>query len=249
MAFLDLLERFQVAILEKNTDIILPEIKNNPQISPQKQLEIYIEGYRIRLLEAISADYPLLFEYLGEEKFNSLALEYVERNPPVSYNLDIYPHQFSNFLQDRIDEDAKDIARLESTIAEIFTLEDSANVPAEYFVQMHLEEFSTIQFLPRKSARLIELEYNVEECLSKFRANGYCDIPKRQKTYLYIYRHKNNVIRKVLNKQQFKLLNNLFNGLSLNDAFEEFSSEELKIISDNIQKWFQSWIEDGLFRK
>jgi hypothetical protein len=108
---------------------IEPFLKKNPRISKQKQLAIYSDGYRIRLSGAIKSDYPTLVYYLGEKKADKLISEFVENNNSQFYSLDFYPFKFAYFLQTaNVDDAAKELALLESKIAEIFLLPDSEHL-------------------------------------------------------------------------------------------------------------------------
>jgi len=93
-----LLERFEQAILDKDISDIQSEIAAHKRISVTAQAAIYINGYRLRLLRVLQADYPALLHLLGEKEFERLAIAYIEANPSLDFNIDRYPHKFADFI-------------------------------------------------------------------------------------------------------------------------------------------------------
>lgn len=253
MDFAKLLEQFHNAILCNNADIILSAIKSNHKITPAQQLRIYIDGYRIRLLQVIRSDYPVLLSLLGEDVFYSIALEYIENNPPTSFNLDRYPHQFGQFFTTKNkDVFVCDLARLESAIAEVFMGEESEIITAEEFYGISAEEFSSQIFHSRKASRLMKFSSDVNSWLNDFRNSEILITPENQNTYIYIYRHKNTVQRMQLSQEAYMLLYKIFSGISLDSALEYIINEHPEyeeFIYNNLQGWFMEWVSAGVFGK
>src|SRR4051812_48866630 len=93
-----LLDAFHGAIFDNDPKRTLAAIKSNARIAPERQMAIYIEGYRTRLRLAVRSDYPELLALLGETLFDALAGAYVENAPSRHYTLDRYPHPFAAFV-------------------------------------------------------------------------------------------------------------------------------------------------------
>src|ERR1700744_6194484 len=87
-----ILNHFQDAILENDATLAEQDIK------PGGHLKVYIEGYRIRLAQALRTDYPALCNLLGKEEFGRLAEAYIKATPSTSYNLDNYSLRFAEFV-------------------------------------------------------------------------------------------------------------------------------------------------------
>src|ERR1700722_18195667 len=119
-AIANILDRFHDAILKNDEDIAVNDIKAN-------RLGIYIDGYRIRLTEAIRSDYPATLHLLGGKAFDQLALAFIEACPPQSFNLDRYPHGFADFIVGNPDIFAREVAKLEAAIAQVFM--DAESLP------------------------------------------------------------------------------------------------------------------------
>lgn len=206
-------------------------------------LEVYVDGYLERLLKAITADYPLLKNYLKESKFNELAIAFINKNPPKYWDLNIYPIKFANFI--KRDELAKDIAKLEGAILEVFWAGES-----EDFTFTHLENYSPEDlmekaiFKPKPASKLIALNYKLNDYLISYR-NGLTILnkPLKQKEYLYIARTNNEVKRFVLEKPEFLILKSILKSNTIEKALEKLT----KITQENLSAYIIGWIQNGFF--
>lgn len=97
-------------------------------ISPQGRLDIYAQGYWLRLFACLKADYPALQRLLGETLFEFFARAYLDRHPSHSFSLYDLGSGFPQFLRRSQSSAAKtagdgrlnfpiDLARIEQAIA------------------------------------------------------------------------------------------------------------------------------------
>jgi Putative DNA-binding domain len=252
-ALSSLLEKFHGAILTKDAATISPAIKNNARISPERQLAIYIDGYRIRLTAAIRSDYPALLALLGDKAFDALAREYIERNAPAHFSLDRYPHGFAAFVSEhRNDAFAAEVAALEAAIAEIFIMEESEPLDPSALTGLAPETFGAFMLRPRTASRLLSFAYPTNDWLHAQRESNKTDRPAPEKTYLYVYRHQNEVQRAPLNEPAYLLLRQFTKGLSVAAAFDAVETahpEQCEVIAAHLQLWFSEWLQKGFFRQ
>jgi len=246
-AFPRLLDEFHTAILTGDTTSAAESIKKNTRIAPEEQLAIFIEGYRIRLTQAIRSDYPALLALLGDKIFDALALQYIKNHPPMGFNLDRYPHEFAAFMHDNRDDGfAAEIAALEGMIAEVFMMEESTPLTPSALTGLTPEDFGNLVLKPRNASRLLAFDYPVDDWLAAQRAGNIPSRPEKGATFLYVYRHQNNVQRVALTEAAYSLLGRLFNGLSVGEALDVPAHTES--IAANLQLWFAEWMEKGFFR-
>ncbi len=245
MSYTAILERFHGAILDNDSAAAEPDIKKGGRMS------IYIEGYRIRLLQAIRNDYPGLLGLLGDERFDKLALAFIEAKPPESFNLDRYPHVFAHYLTGGLIGFEYEIAMLESMIARVFMEDESVPLSSSAMEGLTSEAFGDIVLKPRTASRLVAFEYPVSQWFDVERAGSKPEIPSPNKSYLYIYRHRNNVQRFSLSEAAFLFLTQLFSGSAIGNSLEHVLAAhpqyEQEIIT-NIQLWFPEWLKKGFFR-
>ncbi len=242
---------FHTAILDNDSALITPLIKPHPHLTQKQQFAIYSEGYRIRLIQSIRSDYPILLKLLGDKLFDEQTLSYIENMPPASYNLDYYPHRFADFIsKNYTDKFAGELATLEASIAKIFMLPDSEGFSANSFSKISSENFGDMIFNLRIACSLLEFSYPVNDWLTSARAMpNLPEIPAENKNFLVVVRHNNEVYRHNLNEPEFIILQNLAIGKNISEALEATINnypEHSETITNNLQKWFINWIKNGL---
>lgn len=75
-------------------------------VHPALRLNVYSEGYRMRLLECLRADYPALRNLMGEKLFDFFAEAYIRRHPSRSPSLFDLGTGFPGFLHTNAPKEA-----------------------------------------------------------------------------------------------------------------------------------------------
>lgn len=243
---------FQDAVLTGDASVATPLIRHNPRLAPARQLAIYIDGYRLRLLAAIRADYPGLLALVGDEVFDRLALDYIENHPPQHFNLDRYPHGFAAYVCELArDEFAAEIAILEGAISEVFMMEESEPLLPSMLASMTLETFGAMTLQPRLASRLLPFSYPAGDWLDEQRAGHAPARPAPESSFMYLYRHRHNVQRAPLPEAAYRLLERLFKGLPVAEALDATMTAypaSAETIAANLKPWFAEWVGSGFFR-
>lgn len=237
-----LLKQFHKSILDNDAAHALPALKPNNRLTPERQMAIYHDGYRLRLTQAIRDDYPALFALLGEAAFDKLALAYIESHPPLHFNLDRYPHGFSSFMERHLEDAfAIDLTMLEDAIAQVFMSPESEPLSASSLSDLEPEQFANLRLQPRLASRLLALRYPVDDWLLAQRNGNILPPPDPQGSYLYVYRHRNQVQRISLPEPAYRLLEQLFRNVPLGEALDAVGPACL-------QSWFADWLSKEFFR-
>lgn len=88
----------QMALLR--LDETAPEfIRATPQAGAEQGFQVYCDAYRLRLLEALSADYPALQTWLGEAGFDKLGRAYIDAKPSDQFSIRWFGRHMPAFLQ------------------------------------------------------------------------------------------------------------------------------------------------------
>jgi hypothetical protein len=249
---LSLFESFHHAILDKNVSQMVPMIKTNPHLSPEKQMAIYVDGYRLRLIEAIRSDYPTLLYYWGDDVFDIWALRFIESKPPQHFNLDRYPYKFIEVVMATNDQFAQDVAIVESAIAQVFIQEESMALSSDILAGTTPEQLSDMVFYPRRASRLMKLRYPIESYISQLRDGKNPEKPASNENYLYLVRHHNEVRRHILSYAQYLLLESLCTGKNISESLEVLTEHNPQLAPDFIsilKTNFGQWIQDGFFMR
>ncbi len=240
-----ILDNLQNSILRNDANLMADLIKNPTRIN------IYNEGYRIRLSGAVRSDYPTLEYYLSPEIMEKYLHDYVETIPSNFYSLDDYPIGFAQYIKKHCpDKFAAELAELESAIAEIFWLPDSAcfTPPKD----LTPEALMDLQVNLRLAAKLLIHNHNSNQYIKDFREDLSPTTPQIKETYLLVLRHENTVQRHQLAQGEYLIIDAINKGKTIGSAIEQVIEQQkdlLPEIAANLQIWVANWMQSGFFRK
>jgi len=234
-------------------------IKPNRKLTSCERLEIYHQQYWLRILSAITADFPGLQAIVGPRKFERLIRAYLFDCPSRSFTLRNLGSQLDIWLLWHRDSAAPfdalalDMVRLEWAHVEAF---DSGAAPP-----VTLDEITkggpplTISLQPH--IRLLKLDYAVDDLLLEIRALDGAPIPckriryygaRQREVYLAVHRVYGSVYYKELQREAYEALTAISRGKALDQAITApFATSRLtndKQI-ELIQDWFSTWGELG----
>jgi hypothetical protein len=241
------LDNFTKIIVGNSPKLATGIISDRPNTTKEKALNVYIDGYKIRLNNTLSSSYPALKDYLGDEKFGKVSAKFIQEVKSTSYNLDHYPLKFAEFFRvyNMKDAFANELCHLECEIQKVFFMPDSEPLTMREIAVIEPEALGDIILKLRMASIGLSFKYNTNEYFTAFR-EGNAVAPMKKQEYIFIYRHDNLVQRKILSEAEFLLVSDVKNGMHLNITFEKMSE---KFSQEEILGAFQSCINQGLFRK
>ncbi len=164
MTKLDELQHHFLHYLLGQASDIERHIESTPVLSAAGRLNIYANGYKLRLKEAITTDYEKLHGYLGDEQFDSVMERYIEKYPSHQTNLRYYSVNMPQLLQDETPFNSlpvlAELATIEQAFANSFDAKDVALVTIEDLAALAPEAWATLQFTFQKSVQILSLNYN-----------------------------------------------------------------------------------------
>jgi hypothetical protein len=234
-----------------------------------ERLEVYANAYYARLLECLRDEYPALLHAVGEEVFDGLAFEYLQKYPSASYTLSDLSRRFAQFLEEtRPREEGEadgpawpdfmiDLVRLERTYSEVFDgpgAERLTLLQADDIQAIPPEEWPSARLVPVPCLRLLSLRYPVHEYATGVRKHEDPPLPDPQPTWLAVSRINYVVRRWTLSRMQYDLLQSLLSGTPIGTAIEQAalaateSGENLDRLAENFRDWFHEWSAAGFFQ-
>jgi hypothetical protein len=239
-------------------------ITRSQSLDALERLAIYNRAYFARLLECLRESYPVLAQTLGEDAFDSFAIDYLQRFPSRSYTLNHLGKYFPRYLAESrpSDEDTPapgwpdfviDLARLEWTYGEVFDgpgIEGQPTLDIEALRAISAEQWPQTRVIPVPCLRLLELRYPVHRYYSAARRKQTVEVPEPGETLLAITR-LNFVIRRFeLSRPQFVLLEALTSGFPIGRAVgraAESAGDDGAQFARLLRKWFRLWTAERLF--
>lgn len=225
-----------------------PIVRAKKHMTAKEQLAIYSDAYKIRLRHAVQSDYPCLAAHLGDAAMDNLVNAYVEATPSLSYNLDFYPFGFRRFVQkNSARTEIGELAELEGSIAETFMGPGSEPLTTQNLPPLDAETLGQTKFHLRAPYRLLNFTHDVETAMACFK-RGETTAIKPSPVYLFVYRHNNEVQRRLLEPGEYHLLNAITQTENFAEAIERAAPAtggDEAALASGIARWLPRWITEG----
>jgi hypothetical protein len=162
-ALTDLQSEFQAYLL-KGGKRMLTQVTGTPKVSAETRLAIYYDAYRLRLLDALDSNYPVLHAWLGDAEFEKLGLAYLQANPSAHFSIRYFGHRLPDYLSGAAYGDMPYLAEMavfEWAISEVFDAEDSAVKQIEDMGAVPPEAWPGMRLRLHASVQRLDLKWNV----------------------------------------------------------------------------------------
>jgi hypothetical protein len=214
-------------------------ISPNDRLSSFERLEIYNRQYWFRLISAVSEDFPTLSVLLGQHRFDSLILAYLNENPPTSWTLRDLSGKLPSFLEahpeftGRRQRLAVDVARLEWAYVDAFDRKHRTPLATEEAQAIGPESKLSLQ----PHLQLLELSYPVDSLVLAVKkhtpeteivsnaanrrvAQTLPTLPamRQERVWLAVHRFEDSVYYRRVDRETFLLLSALRSGASVSEA-------------------------------
>ncbi len=160
----DLQSDFQSYLLH-GSEGIFGRVTGTEKVDAQTRLAIYYDAYRLRLLEALDSNYPVLHAWLGDEEFEKLGLAYLAAYPSAHFSIRYFGHRLPDYLATSQDYRDKpyvgEMAALEWAMSEAFDAADSAVMVLDDIARLAPEAWPAMRFAFHASVRRPNLRWNV----------------------------------------------------------------------------------------
>jgi hypothetical protein len=127
-----------------------------------ERLHIYASAYRLRLEEALAANYPMLQTHLGPQAFVAVALEYLDGHPSTYVSIRTFGNHLAQWLAGhRANEPwLAELARLEWALGCAFDARDAAPIDIESLAAVGAEDWSILTFRFSAAVQRLSLTTN-----------------------------------------------------------------------------------------
>jgi hypothetical protein len=159
---------------------IAAAIDESAEIPAAVRLGVYSDAYRLRLIEALDANFPVLAKLLGADVFARMTQQYLLAHPSRHFSIRWFGDRLAVFLAsfpDYVEQPwLKELAEWEWKTAAAFDASDAAVVTVAEMASVAPEQWGTLQFIPHPSVRRITLTTNVVAMVKA--ANTDNELPK-----------------------------------------------------------------------
>jgi hypothetical protein len=227
-------------------DVILP----SRTLQPVERVGIYHGMYMLRMIEALTADYGALCQFLGEHAFEHLVRDYVQQFPSRSYTLNRLGDSLPEFIAAsslKRRNFLRDLAKLELAMTQVFDEAEAEPLPADAIATIAPEQIADARIIPIPALRLIAMDYDANEAFQTFR-NEEPMKPRRKKTWLAVHRRDYAVYRMPLGREAHAFLQSLAAWQTVGEAIDVFFRRFRRFPGQpELFTWFRDWSAAGLF--
>lgn len=224
------------------------------------RLDVYRSSYRARLVECLGDDYPVLRMMLGDERFETLAHEYIERCPSSSPNLNGFGRGLPAICRrdargnlGPIADSAAELAALEWSVIEVLHAEASPPLDVSALQALPPERWAAARFVASDAVRLHRFEHPVnayyQACLESGEAG---EVPSRAPSAVVVYRSDVKLWRMDLTPTMERILSPLLAGEPIGEALASVETEvtdpvRAEELGRSLTVWFRDWAQAGIF--
>ncbi len=245
-----ILSTMQTGILAGTTAQAEEWIRPKRDFPAAAQLGVYINGYRYRLCDAVSEDFPATRHALGDEVMNRLIQDYVESTPSQFFDLGHYVKRFPGFISAHVSPFATELAHAEQASHTIFSLPESEPIALEAFAALAPEALMAAHLKPRTASLLLAHHYPTNDYLTAYHNDQSPALPEAQASYMLVYRHNDSTWRIGLEHGEYLLLSHLNADLPMGEAIEATAAQLDGLTEEEflekLQQWFGRWVASGV---
>jgi len=231
-------------------------IRPSKTLKPEQRVEIYVDAYLARLVEALHDDFPAVTRFLGHRAFHEMARAYLEKFPSRSWSLSPLGRKLPEFLSRKVHvtrrEAVRALAAVEVAMAEVFDEAAAAPLTPADFAALDGAQFisSSLEFVP--TFRLLEVDYDVNPYIDAVRQGRDQPPPiRKKKSWIAVYRKDFKVWRLDLREPAYAGLSVLRQkGRTVGSAVAAIARSwkgKPESLPDQIKQWFGEWSSEGFF--
>lgn len=221
-----------------------------PELPAAERVGIYAGMYRARLVDALRQTFPAVAGYLGAERFEGLAADYVDRNPSEHHDVAQLGRRLAGFLREHPAPerpDLGDLAALEWARQEAFFAPEPGGAPAGASLLAGLppEAMAAEGLALTPSLELLRLAHDPTPLWRALEGGAEAAPPPSGPAAVAVWRVGHEVAHAALEANEADALEVALAGGSIADACEAFAGapEPAQAALRALAGWFaEGWV-------
>jgi hypothetical protein len=207
-------------------------VSDEGNASVYDRLNVYSSGYILRLLDCMSADFPVLQKFIGEEVFNSFVKAYLIYHPSSSFTLYDLGKAFPGFLSRTRpktipgEEDGNSafldlpiaLAQLERARQEAMRAHGTETSDSRDDITMEDIMFQPIRVSVPGCFQLLQVAFPMKQFFEAVYRDEEYELPLPQKTFMAVSRKNYRVVMEELTEWQYLFLKQCAEPIGLHQA-------------------------------
>ncbi len=212
-------------------------------------LDIYRSAYRLRLTEALAADYPVLRRWLGGARFDELARDYLEAHPSRHFSIRWFGRALPEYLERQGPLEWAEMARFEWALSLAFDCADSKPLAPETLAGIPPQDWPRLRFTVCPGFSLLRLRTSVPHVWKALQAGE--DPPRCRvlstPTAWMVWRQGLRQFFRSLSEAEAECLVRLESGAAFGEVCAGLSGCDLPTdAARQIALWLRCWLKDGV---
>ena len=154
----DLQRAFQDYVLA-SSDSFTDQVRDTSKADGVTLLDVYRDGYALRLIEVLTIDFPGVLAMAGPADFDTMARAYIAAHPSRHPSVRWFGRKLADFLAAK--PALAEMARFEWGLGEAFDSIDAEPIAAETIMGVPPEAWETIAFAPIPSLQRLAFTHDV----------------------------------------------------------------------------------------
>jgi hypothetical protein len=222
----------------------------NDRLSPVEQVDVYREQFSLRHVDALREDFESIAHLVGDDAFEALAHDYLEKHPPSSFSLRDLGSAFSEFVAH--DARLSDLARLEWAFVEAFDAKDAPPFDPASLAAVPEDAWPAARIVLAPFVQLLALEHAAHDYRAAVKHGGAEARLVPAATFVVVYRGPSSLAYVTIERDAFELLSELARGTPLGEACEiaaRRGGAPLEEFQTKLGGWFAEWTQRGLLAR
>jgi hypothetical protein len=137
-------------------------VRSDGASDSSERLNIYVIAYRLRLEDALAANFPMLQTHLGGQAFATIALEYIDIHPSSDVSIRSFGQHLADWLeQQRTSEPwLAELARFEWALGCAFDAPDTSTIGIDALAHVAPTDWSMLTFRFSSATQRLTMQTN-----------------------------------------------------------------------------------------
>lgn len=241
---------FQAFLMDKDKTFI-GSIVDDEKVGANTRLNIYFNGYRLRIIEALATAYPKLQAWLGDDAFDQTARSYIDHYPSTYCNMRWVGDRMQAHLQNTLAKHpfAAEMAQFEWAISLAFDAEDAQILQLEDLAKIAPEAWGELQFIFHPSVQLLSTEYNVIAIWKALDTHKKPNKPRKTNQHILVWRHALDSHFRSINYAEYVAIQSVKAGSNFAQLCESIEAESADAATMQAAQYLSAWLNEGLLQK
>jgi hypothetical protein len=247
VSLVQLQRNLQAHVLDGSGDVET-KIDSTELVSTSTRLAIYGDAYRLRLIEALEGNYPILSELLGADDFAVQSRRYIDKHPSQHFSIRWFGHRFAEFFSDTQSDQPwlADLARWEWATAHAFDAANATLLTLNDLAAIAPSEWASLSLRVHPSLTHLQVNSN---CVAIVKASA-AEIPlptpvREESTEWCIWREDLNVRYRSLDAVEASAVVVAKHGATFGELCEQLATQmPSDAVPSQAASFLKRWIED-----